>query len=73
MDFVYLIDFHQFSWISGHGCLSLGTTVEARPAAPIETSARFYAGFLSAEDFHSIFKILIDMDFRGFHGFHGFT
>ena len=35
-----------------------------RPAAPIETFARFQAGFLSSEDFHRFLLIIID-----FHGF----
>ena len=31
-----------------------------RPAAPIETFARFQAGFLSSEDFHRFLSIFID-------------
>ena len=34
------------------------------PAAPIETFARFQAGFLSSEDFHRFLSIISD-----FHGF----
>ena len=34
------------------------------PAAPIETFARFQAGFLSSEDFHRFLSIFIDL-----HGF----
>ena len=34
------------------------------PAAPIETFARFQAGFLSSEDFHRFLLIIIV-----FHGF----
>ena len=37
---------------------------KVRPAAPIETFARFQAGFLSSEDFHRFLLIIID-----FHGF----
>ena len=40
------------------------TDVKVRPAAPIETFARFQAGFLSSEDFHRFLSIFID-----FHGF----
>ena len=37
------------------------------PAAPIETFARFQAGFLSSEDFHRFLLIIIDfMDFYRF-------
>ena len=43
-------DFDRFSCISGYGCLRH----KAEPAALIETFARFQAGFLSSEDFHSI-------------------
>ena len=49
------MDFHRFSWILmdfhdfGVWVLKL---LKARPAAPIETFARFQAGFLSSEDFH---------------------
>ena len=38
--------------------------LKVRPAAPIETFARFQAGFLSSEDFHRFIPIFID-----FHGF----
>ena len=47
------MDFHVFRGM-GAWCL------KERPAAPIETFARFQAGFLSSEDFHrflSIFKV----------------
>ena len=45
-----------------------------RPAAPIETFARFQAGFLSSEDFHRFLLIFIDPHgfsqiFVDFHGF----
>ena len=40
------------------------TDGKVRPAAPIETFARFQAGFLSSEDFHRFLSIFID-----FHGF----
>ena len=50
-----------------------------RPAAPIETFARFQAGFLSSEDFHRLLdsRLVIDyhrfswifIDFIDFHGF----
>ena len=40
------------------------------PAAPIETFARFQAGFLSSEDFHRFLSIFIDfMIFIDFHRF----
>ena len=61
------IDFHDFGvWV-----LKL---LKARPAAPIETFARFQAGFLSSEDFHrfpSIFMVFhrfpsIFIDFHEF-------
>ena len=47
---------------------------ERQPAAPLETFARFQAGFLSSEDFHGflwIFMVfyrfpLIFIDFHGF-------
>ena len=46
-----------------------------QPAAPIETFARFQAGFLSSEDFHRFLLIIID--FHGFSkifiDFHGFS
>ena len=43
-----------------------------RPAALIETFARFQAGFLSSEDFHRISWIFINFD--NFHRFaHGFS
>ena len=35
--------------ISGYGC---SARLKTQPAAPIETFARFQAGFLSSEDFH---------------------
>ena len=31
------------------------------PAAPIETSARFQAGFLSSDDFHRFLSMFIDL------------
>ena len=33
---------------------------ESRPFVPIETFARFLAGFLSSEDFHCISSIFMD-------------
>ena len=41
--------------------------LKAGPAAPIETFARFQAGFLLSEDFHRI--LLIFMVFYRFHRF----
>ena len=60
------IDFHRFSWISEHECLGHG---KSQPAAPIETFARFQAGFLSSEDFHRFLSISIDFHcfFIDFH------
>ena len=41
--------------------------LKIRPAAPIETFARFQAGFLSSEDFHCFLSVFIDfVDFDGF-------
>ena len=58
------IDFDGFSCISGYGCLRL---LKLRPAAPIETFARFQDGFLSSEDFHRFLAIFIDLyDFHRF-------
>ena len=48
------IDFHRFSWIfmHFHSFPSMNPyNGKRRPAAPIETFARFQAGFLSSEDF----------------------
>ena len=47
---------------------------KTQPAAPIETFARFQAGFLSSEDFHRFLLIIIDFHgfswiFMDFHGF----
>ena len=50
------------------------TALKAGPAAPIQTFARFQAGFLSSVDFHRFLSIFIDfhrfsqilLDFRGF-------
>ena len=47
---------------------------KSQPAAPIETFARFQAGFLSSEDFHRFLLIIIDLCgfsqiFIDFHGF----
>ena len=36
------------------------TALKAGPAAPIETFARFQAGFLSSEDFHRFLSIFMD-------------
>ena len=42
------------------------------PAAPIETFARFQAGFLSSEEFHRFLSIFIDfVDFDGLLGLLG--
>ena len=50
------MDFHDFGvWVPQ------GLT--GQPVAPIETFARFQAGFLSSEDFHCFLSIFID-----FHG-----
>ena len=64
------IAFHRFSWISGLGCLKLGTTLSLRPATPIEDFARFQAGFLSwglFMDFHRC--VLIFQDFYAISGY----
>ena len=45
------------------------TLLKERPAAPIETFARFQAGFLSSEDFHRFLSIF--MDFHDFDGLLG--
>ena len=46
--------------------------LKKRPAAPIETFARFQAGFLSSEDFHRFLSIFIDfVDFDGLLGLLG--
>ena len=46
--------------------------LKKRPAAPIETFARFQAGFLSSEDFHCFLSIFIDLyDFDGLLGLLG--
>ena len=42
------IDFHRFQGMGAEGLM-------IRPASPVETFARFQAGFLSSEDFHGIF------------------
>ena len=49
------MDFHVFRSMGAY-------RLKERPAAPIETFARFQAGFLSSEDFHHILLILIDFD-----------
>ena len=46
------IDFHIFRSMDAYG-------LKRQPAAPIETFARFRAGFLSSEDFHRISQIFI--------------
>ena len=52
------MDFHGFPSMNvEHG--------KIRPAAPIESFARFQAGFLSSDDFHRISEISIDL-----HGFY---
>ena len=44
-----------------HGFPSMGCyNGKRRPAALIETFARFQAGFLSSEDFHHFLSILMD-------------
>ena len=51
------MDFHVFQGMgSSNG--------KSQPDAPIETIARFQAGFLSSEDFHRFLSIFID-----FHAF----
>ena len=44
---------------------------DVQPAAPIETFARFQAGFLSSEDFHSFLLIFIDFHCRWIAGLAG--
>ena len=64
------IGFHRFPFIlldfyGFHGFPSMNAyNGKIRPAAPIETFARFQAGFLSSEDFHRFPLIIIDS-----HGF----
>ena len=51
-----------------HGFPSMGScNGKIGPAAPIETFARFQAGFLSSEDFHRF--LLISIDFKDLHRF----
>ena len=60
-------DFQRFSEIFmdfGRGFLRTWRGLESGPAAPIETFARFQAGFLSSDDFHCVLLIFI-----GFHRF----
>ena len=46
--------------------------IKLRPATPIETFARFQAGFLSSEDFHRFLSIVIDFCWKvWFLGFVG--
>ena len=58
-----------------HGFPSMGSyNGKEGLAAPIETFARFQAGFLSSEDFHRFLSIFIDFHgfssiFKDFHGF----
>ena len=47
------MDFHGFRGMDAYNG-------KERPAAPIETFARFQAGFLSSEDFHRFLSIFID-------------
>ena len=56
IDFYGFIDF-------GHGFLSTWRGLKIGPAAPLESFARFQAGFLSPEDFHRFlyWKILTDI------------
>ena len=56
------MDFHGFPSMSVY-------YGKSQPAAPIETFARFQAGFLSSEDFHRF--LLIIMDFHDFDGLLG--
>ena len=44
-------DFHRFLWIFIYFEVWMLKLLKIRPAAPIETFARFQAGFLSSEDF----------------------
>ena len=57
------IGFHRFLQISMdfHGFPSMGSyNGKEGLAAPIETFARFQAGFLSSEDFHRFLLNIID-------------
>ena len=59
-----LIDFHRFLLIFMYFEVWVPNRHKSQPAAPIETFARFQAGFLSSEDFHGFPTISI-----GFHRF----
>ena len=50
------IDFHGSSCISRYGCLYDLCGLKRGPAAPIETFARFQAGFLSSEDVRRFYR-----------------
>ena len=52
-----MTDFHVFRGVGAY-------ILKGQPAAPIETFARFQAGFWSSEDFHRFLSIFID--FNGF-------
>ena len=55
------MDFHRFRDLCAY-------PDKSRPAAPIETFARFQAGFLSSEDFHRISQIFMDFELLGLLG-----
>ena len=67
---MFSIDYHRFSLIfidfrrffmDFHGFPSMNAyNGKIGPAAPIETFARFQAGFLSSEDFHRFLLIFIN-------------
>ena len=58
---VIFIDFHRFWWIFMYFGVWMLKLLKRQPAAPIETFARFQAGFLSSEDFHRFPSIFIDV------------
>ena len=62
-----IIDYYGFTkiFIGFHVFPSMSVyNGKGQPAAPVETFARFQAGFLSSEDFHRFLLLIID-----FHGF----
>ena len=50
------MDFGEFACISGMDAYGL----KGQPADPMETFARFQAGFLSSEDFHPFPFVFMD-------------
>ena len=65
--------FHGLSGIPEPGCLKPGATPKVRPVAPMETFARFQAGFLASETFvvfvHRFAQIFFGFPFLDVHAF----